>query len=631
MVISVKGKQYIGLTFFLITLTLTIISASSTVALFALTEKDIENIQSDMHIDLLHMTANDGTEMKGLFFLQPKALEWTNHSVPLIFLCHGMSDNYMSYLDFGYSLAKEGYAVFAPEFRGHGSNRARATMGELEPHDLIAWMDFICQNQPAINGSNIGLWGHSMGALYSTLAHIFDSQSQGRVKALVAVSGPLNLTREYDYLKVNPAFLGPIPFVTYSTEKSPVNFANKSFPQNILLIHGANDQVVDPNCSLDFYRLLDPEGTRQDVELILVPNAIHEISLIPFTINQTKAWFDYYLQGKRINGENFELQKANVNLNYARIGHPMLLITLILFALSMSLIILLVRSIWIHHTHSHPETVNPFDALKSNEDPEAHPLEGWLTVNLSPTDQIIGNLKLIGYYYLIMFGAGIIGFFLPMFVIHKLFVGAIGTFLLYVWLHLRTFRSKKNKRLQKRWLKKWLNPKASIYWISFIIIGIWIFELISSSTTLEDATWVAGSRTTWWVPSITALFTFQLTVNILIIRTFLIPSMPLSPPSTSITEQIWDFFKEAFFNGILMGGGVFMFMIWYVTNFISIPGWHLYFNVFILAGGFAILFMLYNVIAQLLEKITHSFLPGAVIITIIFPLTAAGTPLIFFY
>lgn len=111
--------------------------------------------------------------------------------VPVVVLCHGFSaDNAMTSA-LARRIAKAGYAVIAPDFRGHGENR-----NPLGPSaDGIGLRDDIdaallyARTQPRFDGQRIALIGHSMGAS-AVLAY---AQSDPGIAAVIPISGGRDL------------------------------------------------------------------------------------------------------------------------------------------------------------------------------------------------------------------------------------------------------------------------------------------------------------------------------------------------------------------------------------------------------------------------------------------------------
>ncbi len=81
-----------------------------------------------------------------------------------------------------------------------------------------------------------------------------------------------------------------------------------------------------------------------------------------------------------------------------------------------------------------------------------------------------------------------------------------------------------------------------------------------------------------------------------------------------------------------MGIGTLLFLIWDINTVLNFQMFNLQGNAVLLcAFGFGFASMFFNLIAQITEKFTHTFLAGAVAMAFIVPMIVAGTILIFFY
>jgi dienelactone hydrolase len=112
--------------------------------------------------------------------------------VPVVVLCHGFSaDNAMTSA-LARRIAKAGYAVIAPDFRGHGENR-NSLAPTADALGLRADIDaalLYARTQPRFDGQRVALAGHSMGA-FAELAH---AQRDPGVGAVIAISGGAELS-----------------------------------------------------------------------------------------------------------------------------------------------------------------------------------------------------------------------------------------------------------------------------------------------------------------------------------------------------------------------------------------------------------------------------------------------------
>ncbi|MGH2901948.1 MAG: dienelactone hydrolase family protein, partial [Solirubrobacteraceae bacterium] len=112
--------------------------------------------------------------------------------VPVVVLCHGFAaDNAMTSA-LARRIAKSGYAVVAPDFRGHGGNRnpLAPTADAIGLRQDIDAALLYARTQPRFDGQRVALVGHSMGAS-AVLAY---AQADPGVAAVVPISGGRELT-----------------------------------------------------------------------------------------------------------------------------------------------------------------------------------------------------------------------------------------------------------------------------------------------------------------------------------------------------------------------------------------------------------------------------------------------------
>ena len=58
---------------------------------YAQGQSNLVAVQSTSHIEVLHITASDGTPLKAIYYIKPNLMTYTNRSVPVVIYCHGMS------------------------------------------------------------------------------------------------------------------------------------------------------------------------------------------------------------------------------------------------------------------------------------------------------------------------------------------------------------------------------------------------------------------------------------------------------------------------------------------------------------------------------------------------------------
>jgi len=123
--------------------------------------------------------------------------------LPAIIVCHphplygGSMDNNVVY-SLCVTLTKASFVSFKFNFRGVGGSKGEFGQGIGEQADVEAAISFI-GSLKEIDSARIGLVGYSAGAGFA----LPTGSSDGRIKALAAVSPPLNMF-SFDFLKSCP-------------------------------------------------------------------------------------------------------------------------------------------------------------------------------------------------------------------------------------------------------------------------------------------------------------------------------------------------------------------------------------------------------------------------------------------
>lgn len=106
-----------------------------------------------------------------------------------VLIAHGMSEHSGRYQRIASRLRDAGYAVYAPDHRGHGRTSASTGVGRLGPsgiEGILHDLDHLRQQaQDEVGGARVLLFGHSMGAL---LAQAY-AERHGDTLAGLALSG----------------------------------------------------------------------------------------------------------------------------------------------------------------------------------------------------------------------------------------------------------------------------------------------------------------------------------------------------------------------------------------------------------------------------------------------------------
>lgn len=168
-----------------------------------------------------------------------------------IVLLHGIRSSKEHYKLLCKRLANDGYNTVALDSRAHGESEGDfCTFGANEKNDVTSLIDYIKQHENI--GTNIGIWGQSLGAAIALQTMAIDK----RISFGVIESTFSDLrTITHDYFKYNLQF--EIPFLTnyliYRAGKiadfEPNNVCPKKscelIEQPILFVHGSADDRID--------------------------------------------------------------------------------------------------------------------------------------------------------------------------------------------------------------------------------------------------------------------------------------------------------------------------------------------------------------------------------------------------
>ena len=159
--------------------------------------------------------------------------------LPGVVVAHGFASSSTIMESLAVSLARAGYVVALPDFRGHGENAAPLPLGpdgtvraEVLQDDLTVVVDWLAQ-QPGVDPEHLGLVGHSMGAGAVVRFAVADATGPRRIDATVAVSLP-------------------------SAEDVPVGEA--AVPRDLLLMWGSAERPIFEAAGEEALRAGYPEG-----------------------------------------------------------------------------------------------------------------------------------------------------------------------------------------------------------------------------------------------------------------------------------------------------------------------------------------------------------------------------------
>ncbi|MBI3926277.1 MAG: S9 family peptidase [Armatimonadetes bacterium] len=215
-----------------------------------------------------------GLKVKGLLFLPAG-----NEQRPAVVFCHdGISGISEEHRRSSIRLAKAGYVVFAPSYRGEDGSEGVVEVAKGEIDDVLNALPLVAA-LPQVDGDRIALVGASHGSLIS----LFAAARSSRVKALVLAYGVADIYRWWDHLeKTKQVGKDPVTLRTYGggPEDRPESFEIRhglsvadEIEVPVLILQGEKDAIVPPEQG----RILKKELERHGVSVTLktYPDALH--------------------------------------------------------------------------------------------------------------------------------------------------------------------------------------------------------------------------------------------------------------------------------------------------------------------------------------------------------------------
>jgi dienelactone hydrolase len=579
--------------------------------------QNVLDVQDEVNISIIRTTAIDGVPLKALLYVTPENAAKTDQSVPLIIGCHGMSGDFWVSSDLFFTLAKLGYAVISPEFRGHGSNPAPTTLGDIEPSDVIQFLDYAEEELQFVNVSASGAFGVSMGALYALTAYIDESLDRNRMKGIVIYSGPSNITRELDAYTQTPEILGSLGFVNNIEGKNPIHDCNDTFPKNVLFAHGMLDNIVAYQCSVDLNNTLDPHGTRDDVVFYSYPVGDHGVGGSEFLTKQAIVWFDKYVRGIITDPDGIVLEYLPFSNGDNR-DFQMNLLAVCCF------LIVVVNSIiyFIKPSLYDSKWINARKDVREKPESPLSQVNSVITKGNGVSRRFWGNkLQVLGVYILIQFLSGVIAVTIQSYIVTELMVAGI-TSLVFVYYVYKN--AEERVRIQ---IATWVNLKTAIIWIVTITGCLMIWLLFTNIPTVEDSLLLTGARIAWWPPYFISCITIQMVSTILFARYLLVKK----------TDTIRNFQKhprvlEMFVVGVITFVSLMLFWFWGWFGFFKWDMINLQiFIIPVVAGAIAAVFLVFDLLSQLLEKSGKTVVLAPLIAGITMGILIGASSLILFY
>ncbi len=226
----------------------------------------VDSSESRKNVKVEYVTyKSEGLNVKGVY-VEPRNIAPGEHPA-VIFNHGGVSGVSKGTVKRCSDLAKEGYIVFAPSYRGEDGGEGEIEIAAGEVDDVLNAF-YILRKNKKVNPEKIAMLGTSHGALISILAAVREPD----IAAVIEAYGVMDIVNWYYYL-VEAGFdvSDPISVKTYGKgpKDKPEAFKKRSavdrahlIKQPVLITQGELDKVVPKSQALALKKAFDKAGKK---------------------------------------------------------------------------------------------------------------------------------------------------------------------------------------------------------------------------------------------------------------------------------------------------------------------------------------------------------------------------------
>ncbi|HUY01532.1 MAG TPA: alpha/beta hydrolase [Candidatus Deferrimicrobium sp.] len=205
-----------------------------------------DQFKTDIKYERVHFPSqNDNLTITANLYL-PQNFN-SSESYPAVVLVHGINDRAETFHHMAVEFVRRNFIALAIYLRGHESSEGICTLSAKEPWDIMGAADFLLLNY---NISNLGLVGHSLGAMSSVRAVYNDTRFNATVVLGLPVSVDILISRFITDLNLMEQYLPYLSFHMNLSDpyeryiRSPVFWINQTRPKNFLYALGTLDTAA---------------------------------------------------------------------------------------------------------------------------------------------------------------------------------------------------------------------------------------------------------------------------------------------------------------------------------------------------------------------------------------------------